>query len=66
LDNLIVLVMIERNVGKSAGFEQPQRWDLRVTQVYERNDAGWKIIHRHADPLVARRHLAQTFQLFQP
>ena len=39
---------------------------LRVTQVYERDGADWKIVHRHADPLVARRDLAQTRQLFRP
>jgi ketosteroid isomerase-like protein len=27
----------------------PTRFDLRVTQVYRREDGEWKIIHRHAD-----------------
>ena len=64
--DLIVLVMIERNVEKFGGYEQPQQWDLRVTQVYERDGANWRIVHRHVDPLVTRRNLAQTLQLLQP
>jgi hypothetical protein len=65
-DGLIVLITIERNQVKFAGFDRPQQWDLRVTQVYERDGADWKVIHRHADPLVVRRNLAQTLQLFHP
>jgi len=64
-DDLIVLVLLERSQVKLAGSE-PQQWDLRVTQVYERDRADWKIVHRHADPLVARRDLPQTLQLFRP
>jgi ketosteroid isomerase-like protein len=64
-DRLIVLVLLERSLVRLAGSE-PRQWDLRVTQVYERNGDTWKIIHRHADPLVVRRDLAQTLQLFRP
>jgi ketosteroid isomerase-like protein len=65
-DDLIVLITIERNQVKFAGSDRPQQWDLRVTQVYRRDGADWKVIHRHADPLVVRRNLAQTLQLFHP
>ena len=30
-----------------------QHWPLRVTLVYRRDGAGWRLAHRHADPLVA-------------
>jgi ketosteroid isomerase-like protein len=28
---------------------EPQRYVLRVTQVYRREDGDWKVAHRHAD-----------------
>jgi hypothetical protein len=65
-DNLIVLVTFERNQVKFAGSDGFQQWDLRVTQVYERVGGDWKVVHRHAEPLVVRRTLAQTLQLFHP
>ncbi len=64
-DRLIVLVMLEKNLVRLAGSE-PQQWDLRVTQVYEKEGTEWLIVHRHADPLVIRRSLTQTLELFHP
>jgi len=28
---------------------------LRVTQLFRREPAGWRLVHRHTDPLVERR-----------
>jgi hypothetical protein len=65
-DKLIVLVMIERNRVRFVGQEGIRKWDLRVTQVYQHDGQTWKAVHRHADPLLARRDLRQTLDLLQP
>jgi ketosteroid isomerase-like protein len=47
----VVLVMIERQHGQ-VGDLPDQDWSLRVTQVYRRDGSDWRVVHRHADPLV--------------
>ncbi len=47
----VVLAMIERQHGRIG--EQPdQNLSARVTHVYRRDGSDWKLVHRHADPLV--------------
>jgi ketosteroid isomerase-like protein len=48
---MIVLVVVERQHGVVGGLP-PQDWSLRVTLVYRRDGPDWRLIHRHADPLV--------------
>jgi ketosteroid isomerase-like protein len=40
-------------------FNARDRWDtvleLRVTQVFRREDGKWRLVHRHADPLTEKR-----------
>jgi ketosteroid isomerase-like protein len=49
--NLAVLVVVERQHGK-VGELPPQDWSLRVTLVFRREASTWRLVHRHADPLV--------------
>jgi ketosteroid isomerase-like protein len=58
-NDLIVLVMIERQHGEVGGLPD-QDWSLRVTQVYRRQGTEWRLVHRHADPLVRRISLETT------
>lgn len=57
------LAFIERAVVVLRGDDAERRWDLRVTEVFRRTDAGWERIHRHADPLVDRRPLSEVAAL---
>src|ERR687894_485588 len=49
--DLAVLVVIERQHGNVGGLPE-QDWSLRVTWVFQRDESGWRQVHRHADPLV--------------
>ncbi len=62
-DSLVVVVKIERNKVRLAGREQPEEWVERSTEVYMQQGSEWKIVHRHSDPLIEHRSLAQTLEL---
>ena len=49
--DLAVLVAIERQHGEVGGLPD-QDWSLRVTFVFRRDGSEWRLVHRHADPLV--------------
>ena len=57
------LLMIERARVVLAGEALERRWDLRVTEVFRRTVDGWERVHRHADPLVDRRPVADVAEL---
>jgi len=49
--DLAVLVGVERQHGPVGGLPD-QDWSLRVTLVFRREGAEWRLVHRHADALV--------------
>jgi ketosteroid isomerase-like protein len=57
--DIVVLVMIERQRCEVGDLPE-QDWSLRVTQVYRRAGSDWRLVHRHADPLVNRISLGQA------
>ena len=61
-DDAVVLAMIERQHGEVGGLPD-QDWSLRVTQVHRRDGSGWRLVHRHADPLVHAIGLEQAAAL---
>lgn len=62
-DDLLVLVMVERNRVTFEGRSEPHAWALRTTQVFRRDGDRWIRLHRHADPLLSRRSLEDTLAL---
>ena len=50
--SLAVLVTVERVRAEVGGLPE-QDWSLRVTQVFRREEGGWRLAHRHADPLLS-------------
>ncbi len=56
---IAVLVTIEHQHGEVGGLPD-QEWRLRVTLVFRRAEAGWQLVHRHADLTVKRISLQQA------
>jgi ketosteroid isomerase-like protein len=59
---MVVLAVIERQHGQVGGLPE-QDWSLRVTLVYRRDESEWRLVHRHADPLVHGISLEQLAAL---
>ena len=56
------MVVIERQHGR-VGDLPDQDWSLRVTLVFRREGSEWRLVHRHADPLVRRIPFENMAQL---
>ncbi|MFO1141228.1 MAG: nuclear transport factor 2 family protein [Amaricoccus sp.] len=59
--DLLVLVIVERQHAEVGGLPD-QEWSLRVTQVYRR-EGEWRLVHRHADPLMTNIGLERAAEL---
>ena len=54
-DNRFVLVEIEHDRAKLGSSPDCADFAARVTSVYEKIGAQWKLVHRHADPITSAR-----------
>lgn len=54
-DDLAWYHEIERGQAMIGGRPELEDFALRVTSIYRREDGEWKIVLRHADPIVAAR-----------
>ena len=62
--DLAFTVGVERQDGaRVSGQQDPGRRALRATQVFRREDGAWKLMHRHADPLIEKEVLAASVAL---
>ncbi len=55
-------VEIERFKAKVGGQRETSDLALRVTCVYRREEDGWRLVHRHADPRVERQAAESVLQ----
>jgi ketosteroid isomerase-like protein len=60
--DLVVLVLIEWQHGEVGGLPD-QDWSLRVTVVFRRKGDDWRLVHRHADPLVRDLGFQRTAEI---
>ena len=51
--DLAYAVEIERSSARMVGSTELQQLALRVTTVFRREGVQWKVVHRHADPLMS-------------
>jgi ketosteroid isomerase-like protein len=56
-------VAIERSTVRVIGAEKPAPMALRVTHLFRRENGAWRMIHRHADPLMSKTAPADTLQI---
>jgi ketosteroid isomerase-like protein len=50
-DEFAYWVGLQRSVVKVAGRDSGVPFNLRLTEIFRREDGQWKLIHRHADKL---------------
>lgn len=62
-EDLAFVLEIERCPGvKTTGADGIAPFSLRATTVWRREDGGWKILHRHADPIASPRPIESILE----
>lgn len=54
-------IEIERVRGRVGSRQEVEEFGVRTTSVFRREESGWKLVHRHADPAVELRLPEDTF-----
>jgi ketosteroid isomerase-like protein len=53
--DLAFTVAIERNAASTVAPDTTGDLVLRVTQIFRRENGAWKLLHRHADPMLEKK-----------
>ena len=61
-EELGYVVQLERHEGPVVGRAEPLVVALRVTLIFRPEDGVWKIVHRHADPIITPRSVLTAIQ----
>ena len=61
-DELACILWIERTNAKVGGAEEVTPCDLRVTMTLRPEDAEWKVVHRHTDPITTPQAAKSVIQ----
>jgi hypothetical protein len=54
-DKLACIVEVENDRAKVGASDAFAEFHVRVTSLYEKIDANWRLVHRHADPITTSR-----------
>lgn len=60
--DLAYAVTIERSEVRLVDQEKPALMVLRVTHIFRKEGGEWKVVHRHADPLIGKTLPATALQ----
>jgi ketosteroid isomerase-like protein len=61
-DDLAYILEIERSRVRVGDAGEPAPSSLRVTTIFRREEDGWKILHRHADPITTPRPIESVVE----
>jgi ketosteroid isomerase-like protein len=56
------VVQIERGQARLAGSGNVTPYSLRVTMIFRREGDTWRIVHRHADPIMTPRPISTVIE----
>ena len=59
-DDLACVVEVERGRSKVGGAQEMATVAVRVTSVFRLESGSWKLVHRHADPIMSPRPAASV------
>jgi ketosteroid isomerase-like protein len=60
--DLACIVEVEHLTSKVGGREDIAPVDLRVTSIFRREEGGWRLVHRHADPITTVQQAESVVQ----